>query len=302
MTARSTDPGPEAGSGEALLARVAPTIFLMFWASGFAVGKVGLAHAEPLTFLAIRFGIIVVALAPVFLILRPRGPARRIDWLHIAVIGFLIQAVYFGLAYAGMSLGVSAGVAAVIAATQPLVVALAAPVTTGERIGPLGWLGLLLGAGGAVAVVAATASFDAAMDAGLLLCVGSTIGMSAATLYQKRFPVTAHPVTVNLVHYVVGFATVAPAALATESLVVDWTPEFVAALAWLVVANSLISVALLLFMIRRGEASRVSALFFLVPPIAALYGWALLGETLAPLAIAGMAVAALGVAVVARAR
>jgi drug/metabolite transporter (DMT)-like permease len=151
-------------------------------------------------------------------------------------------------------------------------------------------------------VVAATASFGAAVDFGLLLCAGSMLGMSAATLYQKRFPVTAHPVTVNLVHYVVGAATIAPVALATESLRVDWTGEFVAALLWLVVANSLISVALLLFMIRRGEASRVSALFFLVPPIAALYGWALLGETLSGLALLGMAVAAVGVALVSRAR
>jgi drug/metabolite transporter (DMT)-like permease len=302
MTARETEAEPTLPPGEVLLARIAPAVFLMFWASGFAVGKVGLRHAEPLTFLAIRFGIIALVLAPIFLILRPKAPARRIDWLHIAVIGFLMQTVYFGMAYAGMSLGVSAGVAAVLAATQPLVVALAAPIVTGERVGPLRWLGLVIGAAGAVMVVAATASFGAAMDFGLLLCFGSMLGMSAATLYQKRFPVTAHPVTVNLVHYTVGVATIAPLALATESLRVDWTGEFIAALGWLVVANSLISVALLLFMIRRGEAARVSALFFLVPPIAALYGWALLGETLAPLALLGMAVAAVGVALVSRAR
>ena len=302
MTMRGTEAEPAIPASEVTLARVAPAIFLMFWASGFAVGKVGLRHAEPLTFLAIRFGLIVLVLGPIFLLLRPRGPARRIDWLHIAVIGFLMQTVYFGLAYAGMSLGVSAGVAAVIAATQPLVVALAAPMVTGERVGATRWLGLALGAAGAVTVVAATASFDAAMDFGLLLCAGSTLGMSAATLYQKRFPVTAHPVTVNLVHYLVGAATIAPVALATESLKVDWTGEFVTALLWLVVANSLIAVALLLFMIRRGEASRVSALFFLIPPIAAFYGWALLGETLPPLAVLGMVLAAVGVALVSRAR
>lgn len=301
MTSRDSEAVPGGAAGEALLARVAPLIFLMFWASGFAVGKVGLRYAEPLTFLAIRFGVIVAVLGPVFLLLRPKGPARAMDWLHLVVIGFLMQTIYFGGAYAGMHLGVSAGVAAVIAAGQPLVVALAAPLVAGERIGPLRWLGLLLGAGGSVVVVAATASFDAAMDAGLLLCLGSMLGMSAATLYQKRFPVTAHPVTVNLVHYVVGFATIAPLAFATESGPVLVTGEFLAALIWLVVANSLIAVALLLFMIRRGEASRVSALLFLVPPIAALYGWALLGETLTPLALLGMAGAALGVALVSKA-
>lgn len=301
MTAR-VETGAEPAPGEALLARVAPAVFLLFWASGFAVGKVGMRHAEPLTFLAIRFGLIVVVLAPVWLALRPKGPARRIDWLHIAVIGFLIQSVYFGMAYVGMYLGVSAGVTAVIAATQPLIVALAAPIVTGERVGGSRWLGLTLGAAGAVTVVAATASFEAAVDFGLLFCVGAVLGMSGATLYQKRFPVTAHPVTVNLVHYAVGLATVAPVALALESGRIDWAPEFIAALAWLVVANSLISVALLLMMIRKGEASRVSALFFLVPPIAAFYGWLLLGEHLPPLALLGMALAAVGVALVSRSR
>lgn len=301
MATREMGAGPAGVASEVWLARLAPTVFLMFWASGFAVGKVGLRHAEPLTFLAIRFGVIAVVLAPIFLALRPKGPARLVDWLHIAVIGFLMQTVYFGFAYGGMSLGVSAGVAAVIAATQPLIVALAAPIVTGERVGGLRWLGLVVGAVGAVTVVAATSSLRAAVEVGLLLSFGSVLGMSAATLYQKRFPVTAHPITVNLVHYVVGAATIAPIAFLTETMRVDWTPDFIAALAWLVIANSLISVALLLFMIRRGEASRVSALFFLIPPIAAIYGWILLGETLPPLAVLGMVVAAVGVALVSRA-
>jgi drug/metabolite transporter (DMT)-like permease len=71
--------------------------------------------------------------------------------------------------------------------------------------------------------------------------------------------------------------------------------QFVAALAYLVIGNSVVAVGLLLAMIRAGEVSRVSALLYLVPPIAALIAWLLPGEVMPLLAWPGMAVAAAGV-------
>jgi drug/metabolite transporter (DMT)-like permease len=282
------------------LAAFAPVVFLLLWSSGFGLAKVGLAHAEPLTFLALRYAVIVALFIPAFVALRPPLPERRMDWIHIAVVGFLIQAVYFGLAYGGMALGVSAGVAAVIASTQPLVVALAAPLVTNERVGGRQWLGLALGLAGAVTVIAAGSQFDTTLNVGLILCIGSMLGMAAATLYQKRFVAKAHPVTVNLIHYSIGLLALGPAAAVFETMHVDWTPGFIAALVYLVIANSVLAVSLLLFMIRRSEASRVSSLFFLIPPVAALVGWVVLGETLSATACVGMTVAAAGVWLVTR--
>lgn len=288
------------GSRSDHLARIAPIVFLLFWSSGFGVAKLGLRHAEPLTFLGLRFGLIVLVFLPLTLVFRPALPVRRLDWFHLAVVGFLIQVVYFGLAYLGMSLGVSAGTAAVIASLQPLLVALAAPAVSGERIGAGQWLGFVLGGAGALLVVTAGASFEASVNSGVFLCLGSAFGMAAATLYQKRFPVSAHPVTVNLVHYVVGLCAVAPLAFWLEDMRVDWTRELALSLVWLIVANSILAVSLLLFMIGRSQASRVSALFFLVPPVAALFGWLLLGEAPAPQAWAGIALALVGIRLVSR--
>jgi drug/metabolite transporter (DMT)-like permease len=286
----------------AVLARFAPGIFLLLWASGFAFAKLGLKHAQPLTFLSLRFGIVVAVFGLLFLAMRPRTPRRLSDWLHLAVVGFLIQSVYFGFAYAGMNLGVSAGIAALIASMQPLVVALAAPWLVGERIAAKKWIGLLVGAVGAAMVIVADASFQAKLDYGLILCAFSTVGMAAATIYQKRFPVDAHPVTVSLVQYVVGLVTLAPFALAFEKVEIDWTFELVSSLLFLVVANSIIAVSLLLFMIGRSQVSRVSALFFLVPPVAAIFSWLLLGETFTLTAFVGMIVASIGVYIVSTAR
>lgn len=119
--------------------------------------------------------------------------------------------------------------------------------------------------------------------------------MTLATLYEKRFGVTSHPVAANLIQYAVGAAFALPLALFVEGFRADWTPELWVTLAYLVIGNSLISITLLLAMIRAGEVARVSALFYLVPPLSALFAWPLLGEAMPPLAWAGMALAGVGV-------
>ncbi|MEI4485548.1 DMT family transporter [Frigidibacter sp. MR17.14] len=288
---------PRAGAGAGgadLLAALAPAVFLVLWALGFVVAKIGLAHADPLSFLAIRYLILVAVLVPVVAVLRPPMPRGARAWGHIAMVGFLIQVVYFGAAYAGMAMGVSAGVAAVIGSTQPLAVALAAPALTGERIAARGWLGLALGAGGSLAVVLSGRGLDAAPPVAVLACVVSMLGMAAATLWQRRFAVPAHPLWVNLIHFGLGSAVIGPAALAGP-LQVDWTPGFWGAVLWVSITNSLVSISILLFLLKRSEAARVSALFYLVPPLAAVIGWAALGESLALAGWAGIAVAAAGV-------
>ncbi|MEL6793335.1 MAG: DMT family transporter, partial [Pseudomonadota bacterium] len=113
--------------------------------------------------------------------------------------------------------------------------------------------------------------------------------------WEKRFGLKHHPVTANLIGFAAGLIGVLPVMLMTETMRIDWTWEFSAALAYLVIGNSVIATGLLLAMIRAGDVGRVSALFFLVPPIAAALAWVMLGEIMPPLAWIGMAVAAAGV-------
>ena len=132
--------------------------------------------------------------------------------------------------------------------------------------------------------------------AGILAAACALLSISIATLYEKKFGVKQHPVVSNILQYAVGFAAILPIALLNESMHVDWTPGLLLALAYLIIGNSIIAISLLLAMIRYGEASRVSSLLFLVPPMAALIAWGMIGEAMPPLAWAGMAVAAAGVA------
>jgi drug/metabolite transporter (DMT)-like permease len=284
-------------SAKPLWLRGAPGIFLLLWSLGFPVAVIGLRYAEPMTLLVLRFILVLAVLIPLALWLRPPLPARRRDWIDLAVVGFLIQAVYFGLCYFAFTLGTSAGAVALIVSLQPVVVALLAPSMVGEVIGARRWVGFGLGLAGAMIVILARSEVDGASAIGLLCTVGALAGMCAATLYEKRFGSGQHPVTSNLVQYAVGLAATLPIALALEGMAINWTLPFAAALGYLVFGNSLIAITLLLAMIRHGEASRVSALFYLVPPTAAFLAWVLIGEAMPPLAWAGMAVAAVGVAI-----
>ncbi len=273
---------------------LAPLVFLLLWSAGFAVAKIGLRHAGPFTLLALRYAIAVLVLLPLVPLLglrMPRGRALR----DIAVTGFLIQVVYFGLCYIAFATGVSAGGVAIIVCLQPILVSLIAPGLVGERVGPWRWAGLALGLLGAVVVILARSGIGAEPALGVLAAIGGLFGMTAGTLYEKRFGAAQHPVPANLIQYAVGAAFTLPLAWAAEGLAADWTAELVAVFAYLVLGNSLVAITLLLAMIRAGEVARVSALFYLVPPLSALFAWPLLGEAMPPLAWAGMALAALGV-------
>lgn len=275
----------------------APGLFILLWSGGFTALKAGLAFAEPITYLTLRYAVVLAVLVPLFLVMRPPLPKNPMEWAHQGVIGILVQTLYFGLAYIAMRLGVSAGLQALIVSLQPILVGVLAPGLVHERVGAVRWLGLGLGVIGAALVITARSAVDAASTSGILCSFGALFGMTAATLYEKRFGVAQHPVTSNMIQYAVGFAAVLPLAWTLETMQISWTGVTVAALLYLAIGNSLISVTLLLAMIRRGEAARVSTLFFLVPPTAAVIAWFLIGEAMPPQAWLGMALAAAGVAI-----
>ena len=280
--------------------RFAPVIFLLLWSAGFSFVKMGLAYAEPMTFLVLRYALVVAVLLPVYLTLRPPLPRTRAAWGHLAVITLFIQVLYFGLCYVAIDLGMSAGAVALIVSLQPILVALVAP-RLAERVGARRWAGLGLGFLGAVLVIFARSAIEAESARGIFCAIGALLGMTAGALYEKRFNVSAHPVTSNLLQNALGIAAVLPVAWIAEDMHIAWTRELVLALGYLVIANSLVSLTLLVAMIRWGEVSRVSALFFLVPPTSALIAWALIGEVMPWLAWVGTAIAALGVAIASRA-
>jgi len=279
---------------------IAPVLFTLLWAGGYSVAKLGLQHAEPMTLLSMRYGIVVILLIPFYLILKPPLPKRSIDWLHIVIVGVMVQAVYFGFCWWAFATGVSAGVLAIFMSLQPILVAILAPTLANEKVGRMNWVGLLLGLVGVLFVIVARSEIQSPSVLGISFAFFGLLGITSGVLYEKRFGVSYHPVVSNIVQYIAGFAVVFPIALMFESMKVDWTPSLFMVLVYLVIGNSILAMSLLLAMIRAGEVSKVSSLMYLVPPLAAFFGWLLLGEYMPPMAWIGMVIAGVGVTVATR--
>ncbi len=274
-----------------------PLLFVLLWSTGFIGAKFGLPYAQPLTFLSWRFIAVIILMLGLVLIMRAPWPSTRRSALHIGVTGLLVHGVYLGGVFMAIAHGLPSGIAALVVGLQPLITALAAGVWLGEKVRPAQWAGLALGFMGVALVVldkVAAVPGDA-LWAMLLPAFVALLGITAGTLYQKRFCPVFDLRTGSVIQYLPCLLLLAPLAYFTESTQVVWSGEFVFALAWLVLVLSLGAVTLLNVMIRNGSAVNVASLFYLTPAMTALIAWAVFGETLSYLALIGMAIAATGV-------
>jgi len=275
-----------------------PAAFVLLWSTGFIGARLGLPYAEPLTFLSLRFALVVALLSLVCLVARAPWPRTPRAALHIAVAGLLVQAGYLGGVFSAIHFGLSAGAAALIVGLQPLVTAgLAGPVL-GERISRLQWLGFALGLAGAMLVLGPNATAAGASAASVGFALVGLASITAGTLYQKRFASDMDLRSGSLIQFAAAGLLIAPIAWATETMRVTWSSEFVFALAWLAIVLSLGAITLLNLLIRRGAASRVASLFYLTPGVTAVIAWAMFDERLAVSGTAGLVLAAVGVALV----
>jgi drug/metabolite transporter (DMT)-like permease len=295
----SVRPSPATASADRGLGTVAPVLFVVLWASGYVVARLAMPHAPPLGFLAVRYAATLVVLAPLILLARAPWPDPRTA-VHLALAGLLLHAAYLAGVWAAIAGGMSAGVAALIVNLQPVLTA-AWLAARGEPIGARCWLGLALGFGGVALVVAHRVGTEGLSVASVALALGALIAITAGTLHQRRHAPSFDLRTGAFVQYAASLAATAPLALALESGARwDWGAPLVLALGWSVLALSIGAVFLMMVLIRRGSATRVASLFYLVPPVTALQAWLLFDEPFGPRAAAGMALVAIGVALVVR--
>ena len=258
-------------------------------------GKIGLPHAGPYTLIFLRFSVAAVILLLVSLVTRAPWPSHPRQWLHIGIVGLLIQALQFSGLYSGLSMGVSAGVSALIVGLMPIFTAGGALLFLDEKVNRRQVVGLGLGLAGVALVVVNKVRLDVGSSAGYLAVCLALLGITAGTLYQKKFCSDMDLRTGGCIQLTVATIVVGVLGYSQENLVVNWTPALVGSSLWLSLMNSIGAISVLFLMVRRGEASRVASLFYLIPAVTALMGYLVLGETLAPLQALGFLISASGV-------
>lgn len=282
--------------GSSVFERLSPWIFVALWSTGFVVARYSTDNADPLLFLAVRM-VLAAGLLLIFATVTnaPRMPRELVA--PSALVGLFMHAVYLGGVFVAISRGLPSGLGALIAGIHPVVTSVAGRVLLGEKLRRSQWLGVVLGVVGVVVVVAdklRVGSNDVTTFA-LVAMVCSVIGMSTGTLIQRAKARSMPLVRGTAVQYLSSGIVLGIATAIFEDGRFELNLEMSLALAWSVLVLSLAAVLLMMLLISRHSAARVSSLFFLTPALSALEAAVLFSERLSGLAIVALIVALAGV-------
>lgn len=272
--------------------------FVTVWGSGFLASKIGLQHAAPFTFLSLRFAFGLACLAPIVIVSRPKWPATPAELGHVIVAGLLMHAVHLGGSHYTQYLGMSAGITAVLLSTQPLLTALVAARWMHEGLTRRQWAGIAAGLAGVTLVVWHKIDVQEASWGSLLAVSISLVGVTAGTLYQRWFCPLVDLRSASFIQFVAVIAVLAPLAWFVEDKPVRWSWQLAGAIVFLVVGASILAVNALHTLMRRGQATRVTSLFYLTPIFAVVLEMLMFGVVPSPLTWLGIIVTCTGVALV----
>ena len=285
------------------LTRATPFAFVLIWSTGFIVARYAMPHAPPFKFLALRYALSIVCFLMWIWLTRVRWPQGTGQWMHLAVTGILIHAIYLGGVWAAVKAGMGSGLSALIVGLQPVLTAVWVSAT-GAHVSKRQWLGLACGLSGLLLVVSRKfghGGFGDHVDmTSLSFAVAGLLAITVGTLYQKRFVSACDVRTANVVQLSAALLVTLPLAfLETETM--NWTGELAGAVAWSVLALTVGASSLLYLLIQGGAATAVTSLFYMVPPSAALMAWLLFSEPITFTTLLGTALTAFGVSLVVRA-
>jgi drug/metabolite transporter (DMT)-like permease len=286
------------------LERYAPALFVFLWSTGFVGAKYIVPYAEPFTFLTIRYFLAAFILFAIAYAFKQPLKLNKEQFKASFAVGILLHVIYIGGVFYAVSLGVSAGISAVIVSIQPVLVSLLAVPLLGERLRWVQVVGLFLGVAG-IALLLLPKVFQGDYTAstsivGIVICVIALLGTSGGYLVQKKLGGEIPFLSGTGAQYAISAIAFAILSVATEDQIIQLVPEFFFGLAWIVFMLSIASIVLLYGMLRTGSASKVSSLYYLVPPVAAIQAYFLFDEVIGLVGIIGMAFAGLGVVLVMR--
>ena len=276
-----------------------PLIFVFLWSSAFITGKVIVEDSSPIAALCFRFAIVTFGFFLYSLITKQKIIHPIAETSKAMATGILFHGIYLGGCWFSLSKGMPAGIVALIVTLQPILTSLLAGPLLGERVTWRQWIGIVLGFGGTLLVLGIDVLEAFPMIALIASCV-ALLAITAGTLWQKKLSMEM-PLSVNNIYQSFSASIfLLILSFSLESPFINFTTSFVLAMAWQIIAVSFGAFTILMFLIKKGSASKTSALFFLIPPVSAVMGWLFVEETLTTYDLIGLCIATFGVYIATR--
>ena len=297
MTLSNTKSAPQQ-----LLLVGAPSLFVVLWSTGYISARLGLPYAEAGTFLMMRFALAAIFMAAFVVASRAPLPTSFREWAHCAVVGALVHGLYLYGGFASIQEGLTPTTIAVVVGMQPVITAVLIAPILGEAVNIRQWGGFFLGTVGVVLVIVAnftSIGFGSGAPAVFLslICV---LSISVGTLYQKRFCASVDLRSGTMIQLIMAAVMMWGISSWFETGHVEWTGTFVFALLWSVLVLSVGAYTLLWWLVRRKTATNVVSLFFLMPPVTAVFDWLLFDQRVSLITLMGIVIAVAGIVIVIR--
>ncbi len=283
------------------LVAMAPTVFVLLWSTGFVIARYATRDAGPLTFLFLRMVVAAAILWVVAVVTGAPGlTSTQARWSAVSGLG--MHAIYLGGVFIAADLGLPSGLSALIAGLHPVITSVLAVVLLHELLMRRQWIGVFLGVVGVgLVVVERLGASDAVVTTSALVAMAvSVLGMAGGTLVLRARGTSIPLLRGTAVQYAASGVVLGMGAFVFEGFEVEFTKRMILSLAWSILVLSLAAILIMLWLLQRQATVKVSSLFFLTPALSTIEGSILFGERLGLLAIAGLAVALLGVALVTR--
>jgi drug/metabolite transporter (DMT)-like permease len=281
-----------------VLKKLAPGLFVLLWSTGFIGVKYGVPYAPPFYFLAIRMIIAALLLFIAISFLRKSQPITRSIIWPSTLIGLTLHGAYLGGCFFAVSRGMPAGVAALIVSLQPVLVSLFAAKYLNEPLKARAVFGLILGLIGLFVVVLPRISETGTNSISIIAIAASFIGLlggTSGTILQKKYGGAIPTLAGTSIQYAATAVVLSIFALLFEKPNIQWTANFIGALAWLIFALSFGAILLLFFLLRSGSAASVSSLYYLVPAATAIEAYFIFDEQISPISMLGTLITVIGV-------
>ena len=281
-----------------MLKKLAPGLFVFLWSTGFIGVKYGIPYAPPFYFIAIRMAIASLLLFIAISFLRRSQPLTRSILWPSTLIGLTLHGAYLGGCFFAVSRGMPAGVAALIVSLQPVLVSLFAAKYLNEPLKARAVSGLILGLAGLFVVVIPRINMTGDNAISLVAVAASVIGLlggTSGTILQKKYGGAIPTLAGTSIQYAATALVLLVLALLFEEPNITWSPEFIGALTWLVLALSFGAILLLFFLLSHGSAASVSSLYYLVPAVTAIIAYFMFDEHISVLTLIGTAITVVGV-------